>query len=225
MAARDIRVPVVRGRSRERIEQVASMLLALCAPECLREPTPAPMIRIFDRVLPGVFKFKPQVESLAYGLEALTDMAQMTVTLPPETYADLEDEQGRARFTVGHETGHVVLHRGELLQQSLSMAAHGGVVLARRKEIPAYSDPEWQSDNFAAALLMPPGALVALERTQGELTEEVLRDVFKVSATAACRRINTYENNRDMMMRVANVGLGFLCDVSRGESERSPANS
>ena len=70
----------------------------------------------------------------------------MTIILRADTYdalCDVSDPKHcRARFTVAHEIGHLILHEGFAL-------ARGAV---RHKH---YEDSEWQADTFAAELLMP----------------------------------------------------------------------
>ncbi len=50
----------------------------------------------------------------------------------------------RDRFTIAHEIGHLFLHD----DVSVSFARN-------EKSIPAYKDPEWQANTFAAELLVP----------------------------------------------------------------------
>ena len=69
----------------------------------------------------------------------------------------LENEEGRYHFTLAHEVGHWVLHKGIVLAQEnqLSLLGEGKQpsIICRRsqKRKPA----EWQADCFAAALMMP----------------------------------------------------------------------
>ncbi|WP_441279828.1 ImmA/IrrE family metallo-endopeptidase [Bradyrhizobium sp. 63_E2_N1_3] len=52
--------------------------------------------------------------------------------------------QPRHRFTVAHEAGHAMMHVGTLNRMPASVG-----------KVPAFRDPEWQANRFAAALLMP----------------------------------------------------------------------
>lgn len=54
---------------------------------------------------------------------------------------------GRDRFTIAHELGHLFLHR----DVELTLARSG----PWEKEIPPYRDPEWQANTFASEFLIP----------------------------------------------------------------------
>ncbi|WP_437639393.1 ImmA/IrrE family metallo-endopeptidase [Sorangium sp. So ce854] len=197
-----IRVPVVAARSRPRIETESAQFLAQFAPECLARPSPSPVLRFFDRVVPQAYGFRPEVDNLAPGLEGLTDPGARTVTLPPEVYSGLEDDDPRSRFTASHEVGHVVLHGQELARIGTRLPNQTSIVLARRMEIKAYNDPEWQADAFAGSLLMPATALMMLEDEHGSLSVSLLVRVFRVSKSAARYRLSIYETHRDKLQRV-----------------------
>jgi hypothetical protein len=88
-------------------------------------------------------------------------------TLDPTLYPA---RLGRYRFTIGHETGHWVLHRRPLLARAYQTSLFG------EDEEPAAvcragggADPlEWQANQFAAYLLMPTHlVLAAWERERG----------------------------------------------------------
>jgi Zn-dependent peptidase ImmA (M78 family) len=68
------------------------------------------------------------------------------IILRQDVYNGACHNEGMHRFTVAHEIGHYLLHR------------QGTITLARldpKEKIPAYRDPEWQANCFAAELLMP----------------------------------------------------------------------
>lgn len=77
-----VKVPVVSPRSRAVIEAEARRLLAATAPECLRSPSPTPMVTIFDMELRKRFDFVAHVADLAPGLEGITDCVEREVILP-----------------------------------------------------------------------------------------------------------------------------------------------
>lgn len=189
-----IRVPVVKGRSRDEIEAVARDFLRKYFPKCLRTPQPVPMLKILDRVLPEYLDFSFEVEQLPDGLEGYTHFAGRTVTLSANTYARLEDEDGRGRFTAAHELGHVLLHTDELSRTTSALVSHSpqqAVVLARRSQIRPFRDPEWQADTFAASLLMPEEMVrrvASLRAPRGGLVNAVVRK-FGVSQAAATKRL------------------------------------
>lgn len=73
----------------------------------------------------------------------------------------------RDRFTIAHEIGHLFLHD----DVSVSFARN-------EKSIPAYKDPEWQANTFAAELLVP------LSRIRGLTIEEIAKK-YSVSKKVA----------------------------------------
>lgn len=85
------------------------------------------------------------------GVEAITvsQDGNTCLIIPEQTYRDARIGRGRARFTIAHEVGHVVLHSAE--STSLNLARLQNQIY---KEDKTY-DPEWQADVFAAELLCP----------------------------------------------------------------------
>lgn len=67
-----------------------------------------------------------------------------TMRIRNSVYEGAYNGNGRDRFTVAHELGHYFLHS----DVSLSRADDN-------INVPAYRNPEWQANTFAAALLMP----------------------------------------------------------------------
>jgi len=94
------------------------------------------------------------------------------IELLQRVYEDAVSNFGRARLTVLHECGHVLLHRHVAVH-------HRG---PKGAELPAWENSEWQASQFAGELLMPiesfgaPGALASYVQTMG------------VSREAACNR-------------------------------------
>lgn len=98
------------------------------------------------------------------------------------------DHDGRRRFTVAHEIGHLVLHR------SLLEASSTQTPLFAVEQGPAQdSSMEWQADFFAAALLMPREAMLQQfgeDVRRGEMIELArVASVFGVSREAARIRL------------------------------------
>ena len=74
---------------------------------------------------------------------------------------------GRDRFTLAHELGHVLLHGTNNFR------------LARNdKAIPSYQDPEWQANTFASMLLIPRDEILGM-------SIEDITTRYKVSKSAA----------------------------------------
>lgn len=185
----DVRVPVVSPRSTKQLEALAQELLLSCAPSCLEEPQATPMLRIFDQDMPRLFGFQPLVQEMAPGLEGITDIAEKTVALAVHVYDGLENNDGRSRFSAAHEVAHVVAHRGEEILQKIRLVSGGTIQLARRSEIVAYLDPEWQANAFAAALLMPRNTVEMFAKTTNRCNlASAIADHFNVSFGAAAIR-------------------------------------
>ena len=110
----------------------------------------------------------------------------------------------RARFSLSHEVGHVVLHPGELIR--LSRIPHREAALARGASAPypVYQDTEWQANAFSAALLMPAQGLYALEQ-QGVLTSVTIQERFQVSSAAAAIRLKNYQQRSHELLAGGNI--------------------
>jgi len=91
-----------------------------------------------------------------------------------DVYEGAVNNEPRPRFTVAHEAGHALMHVGTLNRMEPSTG-----------RVPAFRDPEWQANRFAAALLMPRH----LVRKCTSVAEIVQR--FGVSRESAERRIKT----------------------------------
>lgn len=66
------------------------------------------------------------------------------IRIRDDVYEGAWNNQGRDRFTLAHELGHLVLHSGVALARGPGSGNHK-----------LYEDSEWQADTFAAELLMP----------------------------------------------------------------------
>lgn len=83
------------------------------------------------------------------GVEAITVSrdGQVYLIIPEQTYRDARIGRGRARFTIAHEVGHVVLHSTETIKLARDKRENYGT----EKEC----STEWQANIFAAELLCP----------------------------------------------------------------------
>ena len=75
----------------------------------------------------------------AYGI---THTGKGIMQIREDTYDGAVGGNPRDRFTLSHELGHFLLHTPD----RVSFA---------RGEVPAYMDPEWQANTFAAELMAP----------------------------------------------------------------------
>jgi hypothetical protein len=174
-----MKVPVVRPLSRRKIELLAENFLSKVQPECLQVPTPFDVERCLDVVLPSS-GYQPDLLELGPGVEGLTDPIHKLVRIPPQVYEKMVTGKGRARFTVTHEVGHVVLHAKQVREIMVNYGTDG---LKRRSDIESYRDPEWQANAFAAAVLMPESAVRAILAEGGGVGK--IARTLKVSVMAA----------------------------------------
>lgn len=101
------------------------------------------------------------------------------IRVPQRIHDQLEYHGHRARFTVAHELGHIMLHPGE------EFSRHAAEKI-RRSNYPAGRSAEWQANVFAAAFLMPraicvratsPVELSKLATTSVDAAERRMRDL------------------------------------------------
>lgn len=179
-------VPEVAPMSRGRIEAIARELVEIVQPEVLTGGAAFPILEICEGgALEQVTGFVFGVENLPYGSEGQTRPGSPgELVISPAVYDALGRDDGRARFTLAHELGHVVLHATQLQAMNRQI---GELVLHRRFSLPAYRDPEWQADQFAAALLMPMDGVRAVIARSGNSAHTVA-SVFRTSFTAAAKR-------------------------------------
>jgi hypothetical protein len=138
----------------------------------------------------GLTHFRPDRE----------ENGQIELMLREDVYQALRRDEPRARFTLMHELGHVVLHANDLVQHG--ELPHFGAGFRRANKSGTHKpwqDTEWQANAFAGAFLMPARELRALERA-GMLTTLTLVRRFGVSAEAANYRIKIYSDRRSELM-------------------------
>lgn len=178
-------VPKVTGMSLKQIEREAEEFLKLMEPECLQQPRPTPVLSIFEDKL-HLLGFKAVYGKNVKGLPGVTNVTKRFVELTSSTHGKLEDDVPNARFTVAHEFGHVVLHAKVVGQEEFP--SREDVTYARRSDLKAYEDPEWQANAFAASVLMPEKTMRMLY-DKDEMTIENVMETYKVSYSAASRRV------------------------------------
>lgn len=179
------KVPVVPPRSWAEIGKVSYNLLRSVYPELLVKPAPIPIDHFFEFKMRDVLGFDYDVSELPAGIEAAMDPLEKLVILSAQTYEDLLDGVARARFTVAHEIGHVILH-GKYLR--LRIMDGGNVLKLNRGDIRAFKDPECQANAFAASLLMPTHHVDRMVQ-EGEGVQSLV-ETFGVSWDSADYRID-----------------------------------
>ncbi|MBD55350.1 ImmA/IrrE family metallo-endopeptidase [uncultured Pseudoalteromonas sp.] len=98
--------------------------------------------------------------------EATTYPNQNRILIRNSVYEDAACGDGRARFTLAHEIGHLILHKNQT--PAFSRGRHQ-----------VYEDSEWQADTFASEFLMDSRFIKEND------DEHSLMEKFQVSYTAA----------------------------------------
>jgi hypothetical protein len=194
-----LRMPPI---SKNRIIQIAEQVLSEIAPEMLEAPRPLPVLRLIDYSLP---KLKVFITPVAAG------------ELPYEEALTLPDDAGggavdvlirtdgwhsilrggragnRARATVMHELGHVVLHVPHVRKMTALMTPE--MALARhqvpREQLEPFRDPEWQAWTFAMCIGMPP----SMVRTMRNPSPASVARTFEVSEQFAANYLKRFADH------------------------------
>lgn len=119
--------------------------------------------------------------------------SEIEVSLTNSSYKALaERSKGmhRAKFCLGHELSHAVLHT-RLVCQLGGMSPDDARTLRRETPHPPYEDSEWQANAGAAAFWMPADALDDM-RARGWLSVWMVARRFNVSYEAARNRLNVF---------------------------------
>lgn len=177
---------------REPIEQRAERVLAGIEHYIWAEPKPpVPIDDIADSHFglhvcersPEEMCEAPGAPELAPGdvLSGLLLPSRMEIWVNAE---EVEQWPSRRRFTIAHELGHWVMHRG---QQTLFCRGKGVQVDEREVEGP---DIEEEASIFAASLLMPRELMKVYWERCGK-RHDAMCQIFKASGAAMGRRLHT----------------------------------
>lgn len=135
-----------------------------------------PVITILEKILGKIY---PEFE---WSVVSESEMSEEGKTYPgvneirirQDVYVNACKDDGRARFTIMHEIGHFILHSTQRI--ALCRLENG-------EKLPAYEDPEWQANTFAAECLMDVDVIRGMDVMQ-------ISEVCGVSWSAAQTRIN-----------------------------------
>lgn len=178
------KVPVVPAMNWFEIGRISRRLIRIVYPDHLVQPVPIPVDEFLEFKMKQVLGFDFEINELPTGIEAAMEPTDKLMILSPQTYDDLAEGMPRARFTVAHEIGHVVLHARYLQHRLMD----GGQLLKlNRGDIAPFRDPECQANAFAAAFLMPTDLVDRL--IQDGADAFFLADTFNVSWESAEYRI------------------------------------
>lgn len=119
---------------------------------------------------------------LPRGTEASCIPEKRLIYIAESTYADACRNDERARFTIFHELGHLLLAHSRSFHRDATPS------------FPAYENSEWQADQFAAEILMPLHVITAKDLS----TAWELQDEFGVSFRAATTRLKKLREKREI---------------------------
>lgn len=159
---------------REIVEEARKFRTALGLETCKA----LPMVGILEHAMPLLFEGFNYIivpESEMQGREAETYPLSNEIAIREDTYCRLCHDDPHARFTIGHEIGHYVLHTPE----KISLAFEDEAARPPRP----FESPEWQANVFAGELLAPARMVVGM-------TVEAIINQFKVSKVVAQKQAN-----------------------------------
>lgn len=107
--------------------------------------------------------------------EGLTYLNGELIVLKEDVYDGLLKDDRRCRFTAIHELSHRILHCNNSFK----------LVQCRADGIPAYSNPEWQANALAGAILCP-----ADQIKNDNMCAEDIMEKFLVSRSCAEKRLS-----------------------------------
>lgn len=191
MSYGDLEAAAAHVRHRLQIEPSAAL-----PAQSLFERLDEYQVRVSGRDVPLTYAVEVQQREGSTYYDPKLD--SIVVTLSEATYEGLGAGVPRDIFTFSHELGHAICHASLLLK--LPFIPHDKVALMRdSRSHPKYLDVEWQANGFAAALLAPAEALVALENSR-TLSPRRLEASFNMSAQSAAYRVDNFQKyRRDMV--------------------------
>ncbi len=136
---------VAQGISRKQIRAFAKYVRELCG---MKDRLYFPVVEFLEIILPNLvddFTYEIIEYSEMLDKEGETIPSLNTIKIREDVYEKATQGDGRARFTILHEVGHLLLHDNDR------------VALCRKTDnapLKAYENPEWQADVFAGELLI-----------------------------------------------------------------------
>ncbi len=179
------KVQPVPPTSWKKVGVVADQFINKFYPELLLSMGEFPVIDFLEFKL-SKLKFTWEIVELTYGLEAEVDFEEKVLRISERTYEALHNGDRRARFTIMHEVGHIVLHSNHF--EKIIRKEKPNIIM-HRKNIPPYKDPECQANTFSACALMPAIHVFSL-LDQGKAAFDI-QTIFNVSTDAAINRVSS----------------------------------
>lgn len=136
---------VAQGISRKQIRAFTKYIRELCG---LKDCVYFPVVEFLENILPNL------IDNFTYEIIEFSEMPDKegetipscnTIRIREDVYEKANLGDGRARFTILHEVGHLLLHDNDR------------VTLCRKSDnapLKTYENPEWQADAFAGEFLI-----------------------------------------------------------------------
>lgn len=125
-----------------------------------------------------------QHEMPHHGVEACCIPEKLEISIRADVYERACKDEPRARFTIIHEFGHLILgHRRTINREVMN-----------HQPLKTFEDSEWQANQFAAEFLMP----LELIKKHGLRKPEALEMFFNVSSVAAAKRLRQLTNQGNL---------------------------
>jgi hypothetical protein len=116
------------------------------------------------------------------GVEASCLPEKRVIYITASTYGSVVRNEERARFTIFHELGHLLLAHSRSFHRDTTVS------------FPVWENSEWQADQFAAEILMP----LSIIRAKNLTVAGELRNEFGVSHSAATIRLSKLRARREI---------------------------
>jgi len=122
-----------------------------------------PLVEVVEHGIPTLweeFTLHVREASEMGSAHGLTFPEKAEIWLRDDVYQGVLEHQGRDRFTLAHELGHLLLHNGISMARSMK----------KPSELKPYENSEWQANTFAGALLIPVSTAQRLQ-SEWEISE------------------------------------------------------
>lgn len=137
---------IVTPRSKAKIDSI-SKAVRMLLPDCVDTHGAFDVVAAVERFNDGQSFSIVDDQDLPAQVYALTD-SNGCVSIKQSVYDAASYGDPRHRFTLAHELGHAIMHKGQI-----------GFARAAREDTKIYKNSEWQANEFAGRLLMPDESL------------------------------------------------------------------
>lgn len=144
-----------------------------------------PIVEIMENILPLLihdFNYEVVKKSEMGNKHGETNPDQHLIRIREDVYVGACNGNGRDRFTIAHEIGHLLFHQ----KMNITLCRVEGNNEERPK---VYEDPEWQADAFAGELLAPSYLI------QGMTAAEIKKHA-QISMAAAQTQLRHIQNKQ-----------------------------